>query len=84
MGDAIFIRAEGPWSGGATSAPRRLVLGTDPVAFDRVCLALIDEERGKLDLGPLKDIYLGTASGGPFGLGESRLENIEWTNVNPS
>jgi uncharacterized protein (DUF362 family) len=84
VGDAIFIRAEGPWSGGATSAPRKLVLGTDPVAFDRVCLALINEERGKLGLGPLTDIYLGTASSDPFELGESRLENIEWQNVNPS
>jgi uncharacterized protein (DUF362 family) len=84
VGDAIFIRAEGPWNGGPTSAPRKLVLGKDPVAFDRVCLALINRERDKLGIAPLKDSYLGTASGTSFGLGESRLENIEWIKIDCS
>jgi uncharacterized protein (DUF362 family) len=84
VGDAIFIRAEGPWSGGPTSAPRKLLLGRDPVAFDRVSLALINQERSKLGIPPLKDRYLGTASGTSFGLGENRLEKIEWLKVNPS
>jgi uncharacterized protein (DUF362 family) len=63
-----------------------ILLGTDPVAVDRIELAIIEERRAQMGLKPLEDegrdpVWLARASDADHRLGVSRLEEIERIDV---
>jgi uncharacterized protein (DUF362 family) len=76
----------GIYSGGPGYKPRYrwefkgLIIGTDPVAVDRICLELIEEKRKQMGKPPLKDDgrfpqYIFTA--GSSGIGCSDISDID-------
>lgn len=76
---------KGQYHGGPAFRPQwswpaaTLVVGTDPVAVDRIGAEIIEGERQKMGMKPLKDIgrgadYIGTAE--RRGLGIGTIENI--------